>query len=190
MIRMIRWGLRVLYRMGTHLAQAVGVCLQLAYFLLTLLSGFTAQLALMAQVAEWCQMSSMMPNPEALLIGLPMEWRVGTWRLLAFYGAFVWLGYILPAQQQHNRKSRRKKGNPYWAASCHALTWAIIWGLLGLHFGFYTDVAAPVIAIIMGGLAGTYYLYVWQGLIVPRLQDRANQEFRARHHLATARAAR
>ncbi len=191
MIRMIQGGLHAVYRMVTHLAQATMICLQLAYVLLTLLGGFIAQLTVMAQVAAWCHLTDLMPKPESLLIGLPMESRSGAWRLLGFFGAFIWLGYILPARQHKGRKSwRKRQGHPYWSAGHHAWLWGLLWGPLGLQLGLYKDVATSIIAVIAVGLIATYYIYVWQGLIVPRLHTWANRERRAWQHLTTARVSR
>jgi hypothetical protein len=68
--------------------------------------------------------------------------------------------------------------------------WAILWGPLALWMDLYTDVPGPVMAIVFSGLVVTYYLYVWQGKVLPRRREGVYQELRSWQRLPTARAVR
>jgi hypothetical protein len=196
MIRLMRWSLctlfHALYGMGRYLVKSVKLGVQLAYLLLTLIRGFVAQLALMGQIALWCGVNKLsIPGPDVLFIWLPEDWRLGSWRLLGCFGAFVWLGYILPAQQPPARASRHKRrGHPLWMAGHHAGIWVILWGPLALWMDLYMDVPGPVMAVVFSGLAITYYLYIWQGKVLPRLREDVQHELRSWQRFPTARAVR
>jgi hypothetical protein len=111
--------------------------------------------------------------------------------LLGCFGAFVWLGYILPAQQPAARAARRKRrGHPLWLAGRHAWMWAILWGPLALWMDLYRDVPGPVMAVVFSGLVMTSYLYVWQGKVLPRLREDAQQELRSWQRFPAARTVR
>ena len=175
MIGLIRWSVcapfYALCGMGQHVVKSAKLVVQLAYLLLTLIGGFVAQLALIGQIALWCGANKLsIPGADVLFVWLPEDWRVGTWRVLGCFGTFVWLGYILPAQQSSAwALSRKRRGHPLWLAGRHAWVWAILWGPLALQIDLYRHVPTPVMAIVFSGLVITYYLYVWQGKVVPRL---------------------
>jgi hypothetical protein len=178
--------------MGRYLVKSAQLGVQLGYLILTLIGGFVAQLALMGQLALWAGVNRLsIPGPEVLLMWLPEDWRVGTWRLLGYFGVFVWLGYILPAQQPSARDScRKRRGHPLWLAGRHAWIWAILWGPLALAMDLYRDVPGPVMAIVFSGLVMTYYLYVWQGKVLPRLRERVHHELRSWQRFPAARVVR
>ncbi|MDH3605297.1 MAG: hypothetical protein OEU26_37365 [Candidatus Tectomicrobia bacterium] len=196
MIRLLRWSLYTLfyalYGMGRYLVKSAKLGVQLAYLVLTLIGGFVAQLALIGQVALWCGATKLsIPGPDVLFMWLPEDWRVGTWRLLGCFGAFVWLGYILPAQQSSARVARRKRrGHPLWLAGRHAWMWALLWGPLALWMDLYMGVPGPIMAVVFGGLAITYYLYVWQGKVLPCLHEGVQHELRSWPRFPAARPVR
>ena len=196
MIRWIRWSLcapfYALYGMGRHLLKSAKLSVQLAYLLLTLIGGFVAQLALIGQIALWFGVNKLsIPGADVLFLWLPEDWRVGTWRLLGCFGAFVWLGYILPAQHASARaERRRRRGHPLWMAGRHAWMWAILWGPVALQMDLYMDVPGPVIAVVFSGLVITYYLYVWQGKVLPRLREGVHHELRSWQRFPAARVVR
>ena len=56
-----------------------------------------------------------------------------------------------------------------------------------MHFGLYERVAATVLVIVFGGLAGTYYFYVWQGKIKLHLQELENQRLKLKRQAPLVR---
>ena len=189
MVRMIHWSWQVLCDMGKHLFQATVIFLHFTYFVLTLIGGFVAQLTLIGQVAVWLGTMESFAGLHSLLIFIPSAWRGDCWRLLAIYGAFIWIGYILPAQQYRDRNARQRQSQPHplRAAVYHTLLWGLLWGPVAMSFGLYERVAAPILIIVFGGLIGTYYFYVWQGKIKPQLQERENQRLKLRRQASLVR---
>ncbi len=98
--------------------------------------------------------------------GLPTPWESNIWTLIALYGSFFWLFYLLPSTEgvEGRARARNVKTHPMQAVWKHAGLWGLTFGPLAYLCGGYTDLTWPVWGCVVAEIVWAFYEEVWKDI--------------------------
>ena len=98
--------------------------------------------------------------------GLPTPWESNVWTLIALYGSFFWLFYLLPSTEgvEGRARARHVKTHPTQAVWKHAGLWGLTFGPLAYLCGGYTGLTWPVWGCVVAEIVWAFYEEVWKDI--------------------------